>query len=386
MISNVSRFTSPVGIFAGGTELSGGQTDPEITANFIQSASEDAANYPYGIPPKFSTTNGLVQSAGLSAVAINKASFKSKVSGIAGTYTFISYDDSGTTRWRMESLSVIDPVDISQYGLTISGTVVPGEGMVIQYVQGDDEYTVTLVNIIRTYVVQNVAKKFLLGDMNLIGHIGTLQQYRRQMGGIRTYDPGFAAVINGYPRGSQLEYLQSVTEDGVTRHYLRKVLSLIDDNTYDFVEDPSYIDNVHWMFCDVLTDDLPTLPSTDLSPQIICWFIFSKANESLNTTYSATLSQDSYLTASISPSWIQQANGNRIAKISIDTTLNGVTKRFAYANQINNVSWIEPIYYGNGSIVKKGTTVSVSISAYNYMHLSVSVFAFPAATSSMTRI
>lgn len=379
MVSVVQANTQPIGMFAGGELLSGGAANPTITTNFGQTSDSDSANYPDGLPPKFSTTNGLVQSSGISAVAITKSTFKSKVSGVAGTYTFMSYDDNGTTKWKLTSPSAADPITLYQYGINITGTTVPGEGIAVEYIQGStaSDYSVTLLNIIRTYIVQNVAKKFLIGDMNLIGYLGTLEQYRRQMGGIRTYDPAFASVIDGYPKGAQLEYLQvydgstlltrSDIEDqgfGYTDSYtykMRKVLSLIDDNTYDFVATPSYIDNQKWMYCDVVEENLPTLPSSTMRPQIVCWVnIYSTNTSAFNKTYSATLLQDSYLTAKVWPIGSQFSRATQNIDVEISTTLNGRTQTFAYCWQRGNYSSIEQ-YFGNGYIVKAGTTVRTEI-------------------------
>jgi hypothetical protein len=380
MVSIAQINTTPIGMFAGGTSLSGGAADPTITENFGQSRSNEVANYPDGLPGTFTTTPGSMLSHGISAVAINASTFKSKVSGQGGTYTFVSYMSESATLWKLTSPTAKNNINLTEYGISLSGEPTisesgDGEGFVVEYVQGNDasDYSVTVKEITRIIITQNVGKKFLIGDFNLIGYLGTLQQYRRQMGGIRTYDPAFAQVIGGYPKGSQLEYLQVF--DGATQvstrsegfrflpsydYKLRKVLSLIDDNANDFVADPSCIDNIRWMYCDVVEQDTPTLPSSVMTPQIVCWVNLYYVNTStLRRTFSATLNQDSYLTASIGP-YMQFSQAYLTEKVNVYTILNGNTKDFAHYTQYGNNN-VAAVYNGNGSIVKAGTTVRVEI-------------------------
>ena len=341
-------------------------------------------------------------SHGITAVAINASTFKSKVLGQSGIYTFASYKSGSSILWKLTSPTVVNNINLQEYGISLSGEpTVPesgnGEGLVVEYVQGvvESDYTVTVKEITRIIITLNVGKKFLIGDFNLIGYLGTLQQYRRQMGGIRTYDPAFAQVIGGYPKGAQLEYLQVF--DGTTQvstrsegfrflpsydYKLRKVLSLIDDNTNDFVANPDCIDNVRWMYCDVVEQDLPTFPSSVMTPQIVCFVNLYYANSSsLNRTYSATLNQDSYLSAAI---WPIGFSGNAYWNIDVHiyTILNGRTQVFAY--YIQDGTYRSLNYNGNGYIVKAGTTVRVeikySISTYSFIpfvEVGASVIAIP---------
>lgn len=402
MVSTAQINTSPVGMFAGGTSLSGGAANPTITENFGQSRSNDVANYPDGLPGTFTTTPGSVSSHGITAVAINASTFKSKVLGQSGIYTFASYKSGSSILWKLTSPTVVNNINLQEYGISLSGEpTVPesgnGEGLVVEYVQGvvESDYTVTVKEITRIIITLNVGKKFLIGDFNLIGYLGTLQQYRRQMGGIRTYDPAFAQVIGGYPKGAQLEYLQVF--DGTTQvstrsegfrflpsydYKLRKVLSLIDDNTNDFVANPDCIDNVRWMYCDVVEQDLPTLPSSVMTPQIVCFVsLYYSKYSSLNRTYSATLNQDSYLSATI---WPIGFDGNAYWNIDVHiyTILNGRTQVFAYFIQDGTYRSVN--YYGNGYIVKAGTTVRVEIkysistnSFIPFVEIGASVIAIP---------
>lgn len=78
-------------------------------------------------------------------------------------------------------------------------------------------------------------------DFNGIFNLTTSQYYYLQNGGVFTFDANVSSAIGGYPLGAILYYTDG---NGVT--YLVK--SLIGDNTYNFVSDPSYIDDVHWSY------------------------------------------------------------------------------------------------------------------------------------------
>lgn len=73
-------------------------------------------------------------------------------------------------------------------------------------------------------------------QMNSIGNLATRFEFFKRAGGIITFDSDFATSIGGYPRGAIL--------DCVSSGDIMKVISLVDNNTYDFNEDG--IDNVHW--------------------------------------------------------------------------------------------------------------------------------------------
>lgn len=78
-------------------------------------------------------------------------------------------------------------------------------------------------------------------NFNGLFYLSTDQRYYLQNGGFITYDANVATAIGGYPQGAVLGYLDS------SNHY-SNVVSLIDDNTYNFNQDPSYIDGVKWVF------------------------------------------------------------------------------------------------------------------------------------------
>lgn len=90
-------------------------------------------------------------------------------------------------------------------------------------------------------------QRALLPDINRIGEIACREQFFRQAGGIHTFNQEFSDLVNGYPKWAVLEYW-----DGSN---LRRVMSLLDDNTANFVDRPDLIDNIHWAYCDVWNAD-----------------------------------------------------------------------------------------------------------------------------------
>lgn len=76
-------------------------------------------------------------------------------------------------------------------------------------------------------------------DCNGMFYLSTDQKVYLQNGGIITFNQSVSDLIGGYPQGAYLDYIAS---DG---NYL-KVKSLIDDNTYNFVTNPEYIDGEKW--------------------------------------------------------------------------------------------------------------------------------------------
>ena len=70
-----------------------------------------------------------------------------------------------------------------------------------------------------------------------------------QNGGKYTFDQNVSDAIGGYPQRAILWY--EVGDAGY------EVVSLVNNNTYNFVDDPSYIDGVHWVRKDF--SDLSTI-------------------------------------------------------------------------------------------------------------------------------
>ena len=78
------------------------------------------------------------------------------------------------------------------------------------------------------------------GEINAIGNVATNDLFYHKCGGINTFDAAFAEKVGGYPKGAVLKYLNG--------NYIYDVISLVDNNTFDFVANNS-IDNVNWAYC-----------------------------------------------------------------------------------------------------------------------------------------
>lgn len=78
-------------------------------------------------------------------------------------------------------------------------------------------------------------------DFNGMFYLSTDQRTYLQNGGIITFSQAVSDKIGGYPKGAILDFVDEVA------HSYKKVMSLIDDNTYNFVEDSSLIDGTHWV-------------------------------------------------------------------------------------------------------------------------------------------
>lgn len=82
------------------------------------------------------------------------------------------------------------------------------------------------------------------GDINGIGRAVSQSKWFNQLGGYYTFIPEVSDAIGGYPLGAILYYRDNQTG------YIRVVRSLVPDNTYNFVEDPTLINNLYWSFVD----------------------------------------------------------------------------------------------------------------------------------------
>ena len=78
-------------------------------------------------------------------------------------------------------------------------------------------------------------------DFNGMFYLSTDQRTYLQNGGFITYDEDVATAIGGYPQGAILNYLDS-------NGNFSQVQSLLDNNQYNFVTTPSYINNTYWKF------------------------------------------------------------------------------------------------------------------------------------------
>lgn len=87
----------------------------------------------------------------------------------------------------------------------------------------------------------NNGKYVSRGEMNAIGNLASQNQFFFLAGGVNTFDAEFAAAIGGYPEGAVLKYLNN--------GYLYDVISLVDNNTYNFTANG--VDGVNWKYLSV---------------------------------------------------------------------------------------------------------------------------------------
>lgn len=74
------------------------------------------------------------------------------------------------------------------------------------------------------------------GILNLISQF----YFQFQNGFLATFDQNVSDTIGGYPQGAVLWYFPADSTKA------QPVMSLIEDNTYNFVTNPEYIDGEHW--------------------------------------------------------------------------------------------------------------------------------------------
>ena len=85
-------------------------------------------------------------------------------------------------------------------------------------------------------------------DFNGLGNMLSKQFFFLQNGGRFTFNPDVSNAIGGYPKGAVLQYNNVETGD------FYQVRSLINNNTYNFVATPSYIDGAKWEKLEVPTN------------------------------------------------------------------------------------------------------------------------------------
>lgn len=83
-------------------------------------------------------------------------------------------------------------------------------------------------------------------DFNGLGYISTAYAYALQSGKYWTFDENVSNVLGGYPQYSVLWYRSPDNK-------MRVVMSLIPNNTYNFVNNPNYIDGAKWMYVTLST-------------------------------------------------------------------------------------------------------------------------------------
>ena len=111
-------------------------------------------------------------------------------------------------------------------------------------------------------------------DMNSLGFLATNDIFYHKCGGLNTFDASFSDKIGGYPKGAVLQFLNG--------NYLYNVISLHDNNTFNFVSENS-INGVDWAYCNeemASTDRILVLESNQT--------LFSTGTNVSSMTYTET--------------------------------------------------------------------------------------------------
>lgn len=111
-------------------------------------------------------------------------------------------------------------------------------------------------------------------DMNSLGFIATNDIFYHKCGGLNTFDASFSDKIGGYPKGAVLQFLNG--------NYLYNVISLHDNNTFNFVSENS-INGVDWAYCNeemATTDRILVFESNQT--------LFSTGTSTSSMTYTET--------------------------------------------------------------------------------------------------
>ena len=111
-------------------------------------------------------------------------------------------------------------------------------------------------------------------DMNSLGFLATNDIFYHKCGGLNTFDASFSDKIGGYPKGAVLQFLNG--------NYLYNVISLHDNNTFNFVSENS-INGIDWAYCNeemASTDRILMLESNQT--------LFSTGTNTSPTTYTET--------------------------------------------------------------------------------------------------
>ena len=109
-------------------------------------------------------------------------------------------------------------------------------------------------------------------NFNGLFYLSTDQRVFLQNGGFITFNANVSSAIGGYPQGAILGNMDS---NGMFSF----VKSLIDNNTYNFVATPSYIDSEHWEYASIKIDLSNADPSQSFIDTAVGWGMpdYSKA-------------------------------------------------------------------------------------------------------------
>ena len=222
---------------------------------------------------------------------------------------------------------------------------------IYQFVSGATQFPVTATGLTNftdgipsNYDITNSSpKRVLIGDMNGICNLATRDQYFLQCGGFYTFDTIVSGYINGYPKGIQLGYWNGT--------YYRRVLSLIDNNIYNFVNDSSYIDNIHWAYCDDSSQHQMAIFFDYNNSQYVKWW----EGDTSNVTYTYTAPYDCCFIYSL---YFLTQTYPSTYKMNLYISYGGTKKLVSGSSATTGVSKLQLCHYVT---IKKGTVVTAEL-------------------------
>lgn len=150
-----------------------------------------------------------------------------------------------------------------------------------------------------------------------------------QIGGKYTFNSDVSSAIGGYPQGAILYYKNG--------DILTQVESLIENNTYNFVTTPSYIDGVHWREVKYLGYYRPTILSFEWSDHLkndIQWLRADTFSWQSGAVYSAAyqhlvddingLSLQTETVGGVSISFYRASDGHKICPASQESNVSSI--------------------------------------------------------------
>lgn len=170
-------------------------------------------------------------------------------------------------------------------------------------------------------------------DFNGMFYLATDQRVFLQNGGFITYSEDVVTSIGGYPKDAILGYINP------TGNFLF-VKSLVENNAYNFVETPAYIDGTYWEYASLNVDLSNALPAQSFIDTVMNWGM---------PDYSAGISISyGYTAPSVGICYITGYSANSLTTL----TVNGITVGYVGYHDGN---------YGSITIpVNKGDKVSAS--------------------------
>lgn len=119
-------------------------------------------------------------------------------------------------------------------------------------------------------------------DFNGLGYLLSSFYFFTQCGGVYTFNRNVSNAIGGYPLGAVLYYTDS---NGTTY----KVRSLLENNTFDFVTTPSYIDDEHWAYVSStpITQDTSASSTSNVFSTAAAQSLISDVNNRITNTLNA---------------------------------------------------------------------------------------------------